>query len=139
MVWLRARAKAEVINSLYINLAKVIEEQATETMKSVRVIDAALNYPALQLNSDFEQEALKICLDDKLLSKDGRKVFSGVGTIVDGVGYLRNSHSLAHGYGAKDVELDHLTARLAVNSSVVITTFLMETLLSDKTSDPHRM
>jgi hypothetical protein len=204
VVWLRALAKDEVINSLFFNLAKEIEEQATETKKSVRVIDAALNYPALKLNSDFELvakklgydqlvddqkkaqaavvvdpkdavtrascliesvcqrileekrmpcqsnwslkqkvnealNALQICLDDKLLSKDVRKVFSGVRTIVDGVGYLRNSHSLAHGYGAKDVELDRLTARLAVNSSVVITTFLMETRLSDKTSDPHRI
>lgn len=197
MVWLRKLAEAEVLKSLSLNLSNVIEAQAMETMEGVRSIEAALNYPALQLNSDLEKvakklgyektleywkkaqlaveiepkdavtqayslietvckhileqkkvslssdmslrsllnetiKALKICPEEKLLSEDIKKMSSGVISIAQGVGNLRSHFGSAHGRGAKHVELDPSKARLVVNSSGVITTFLMETMLSDE-------
>ena len=63
----------------------------------------------------------------KLLSDDKNKVIVGLSSIVDGIGAFRTHSGSAHGRGSAPPKVSVLEARLAVNASHTLVSFIMET------------
>jgi hypothetical protein len=63
---------------------------------------------------------------DSLLADDQRKILQGLSAIVDGVGAYRTHIGSAHGRGLQPPPITVAEARLAVNASHTVVTFLME-------------
>lgn len=67
--------------------------------------------------------------DDSQLSDDQNKILTGITSIIDGVGAFRSHIGSAHGRGAFPPKISVLEARLAVNVSHSIVTFIMDKLV----------
>lgn len=62
---------------------------------------------------------------DKDTDKRLNKLISGLHSIVDAIGELRNNNSDAHGVGMRRVTIKEYHARLAVNSAVILAEFML--------------
>ncbi len=63
---------------------------------------------------------------DPTLEDDQKKILQGLTSIVDGIGAYRTHIGSAHGRGVSPPEIQISDARLAVNTSHTLVTFLME-------------
>lgn len=89
--------------------------------------------PKLTIQALFKETARYLDLSaTQQLSDDLRKMSSGVATVVQALGELRTHAGTAHGVGPESPALTHAHARLAVNLSGAVSTFLLETLMTLK-------
>jgi hypothetical protein len=63
---------------------------------------------------------------DPILRDDQKRILQGLTSIVDGVGAYRTHIGSAHGRGAAPPTIEVSEARLAVNASHTLVTFIME-------------
>lgn len=63
---------------------------------------------------------------DRLLNDDQRKISQGLASVIDGIGAYRTHIGSAHGRGLQPPSVQVSEARLAVNASHTIVTFIME-------------
>jgi phosphoribosyl-ATP pyrophosphohydrolase len=59
--------------------------------------------------------------------EDIRKIFSGLNSVVDGIGSLRTHRSTAHGQGRRPYRIQARHARLAIHASHTLVGFVLET------------
>lgn len=64
---------------------------------------------------------------DKILADDQRRIIQGLSSVVDGIGSFRTHIGSAHGRGSLPPEIKVSEARLAVNASHTLVTFILET------------
>lgn len=63
---------------------------------------------------------------DPTLEDDQKKILQGLSSIIDGIGAYRTHIGSAHGRGLEPPTIEVMEARLAVNASHTLVTFLME-------------
>jgi hypothetical protein len=63
---------------------------------------------------------------DRTLEDDQKRILQGLASVVDGIGSLRTHIGSAHGRGLRPPTIDIPEARLAVNASHTLVTFIME-------------
>lgn len=63
---------------------------------------------------------------DKLQEDDIRKVLTGLGAVVDGIGALRTQEGSAHGREKRSYKIKLRHARLASHAAFTIAAFIME-------------
>jgi hypothetical protein len=63
---------------------------------------------------------------DPTLREDQKRILQGLASIVDGVGAYRTHIGSAHGRGMTPPAIEVSEARLAVNASHTLVTFIME-------------
>lgn len=100
-----------------------------ESLFKVYMDDNDIERPAKQdLGSLWKVIRKEFNLDGSAVEDDDlRKIVTGLGSIVDGVGALRSHASTAHGQGRKSYKLAPRHAGLAVHSAHTLATFLLET------------
>jgi hypothetical protein len=59
--------------------------------------------------------------------EDIKKIFSGMTSVVDGIGSLRTHRSTAHGQGRRIYRIQARHARLAIHASHTLVSFFLET------------
>jgi hypothetical protein len=124
-VWERAQARRAEDPDGAITLARTLLETVCKHILAARAVayEDADELPRLYR---LTAETLRIAPNDA--TEDAfRRIFGGCTSIVESLGTIRNRMGDAHGRGADAVRVEPRYARLAVNLSGAMATFLVET------------
>lgn len=126
----RIRNSVDVDPSLAIGTAKELLETVCKSILSERNIEVPKNDDMTELVKAVRKSLVLLPedIDDSAKGSDIiRRLLSNLGTVAQGIAELRNLYGTGHGKHGKAKGISPRHARLAVNASTALATFLYET------------